>query len=56
MRLSKKFTELRFEEWIEKSLLDNGYTHSLTHSNENDGRYNKDLCLEPGPLFRKVYW
>ena len=43
--MSKKFTELRFEEWIEKSLLDNGYNHSFTHSNENEGRYNKDLCL-----------
>ena len=43
--MSKKFTELRFEEWIEKSLLDNGYTHSFTHSNENEGRYDKDLCL-----------
>ena len=43
--MSKKFTELRFEEWIEKSLLDNGYTHSFTHSNENEGRYEKDLCL-----------
>ena len=36
--MSKKFTELRFEEWIEKSLLDNGYTHSFTHSNENEVR------------------
>ena len=43
--MSKKFTELRFEEWIEKSLLDNGYNHSFTHSNENEGRYDKDLCL-----------
>ena len=43
--MSKKFTELRFEEWIEKSLLDNGYTHSFTHSGENEGRYDKDLCL-----------
>ena len=43
--MSKKFTELRFEEWIEKSLLDNGYSHSFTHSNENEGRYDKDLCL-----------
>ena len=43
--MSKKFTELRFEEWIEKSLVANGYNYSFTHSNENEGRYDKDLCL-----------
>ena len=43
--MSKKFTELRFEEWIEKSLLDNGYHHSFTHSNEFESKYDKDLCL-----------
>ena len=43
--MSKKFTELRFEEWIEKSLLTNGYHHSFTHSNEFESKYDKDLCL-----------
>ena len=40
--MSKKFTELRFEEWIEKSLLTNGYHHSFTHSNEFESKYNKE--------------
>ena len=43
--MSKKFTELRFEEWVEKSLLNNGYHHSFTHSNEFESKYDKDLCL-----------
>ena len=43
--MSKKFTELRFEEWIEKSLLNNGYHHSFTHSNEFEYKYDKELCL-----------
>ena len=43
--MSKKFTELRFEEWIEKSLLNNGYNYSFTHSNEFETKYNKELCL-----------
>lgn len=43
--MSKKFTEQRFEEWIEKSLLKNGYHHSFVHTNELDGSYNKELCL-----------
>ena len=43
--MSKKFTELRFEEWIEASLLKNGYVESFVHSNENEGRYDKELCL-----------
>jgi len=38
--MSKKFTGLRFEEWIEKSLLENGYTHSFIHSNENEGKFS----------------
>ena len=45
--MSKRFTELRFEEWIEKSLLLNGYSHSFVHSNEHEDRYDKDLCLAP---------
>jgi len=43
--MSKKFTELRFEEWIENSLLNNGYAYSFTHSNEFESKYNKELCL-----------
>ena len=43
--MSKKFTELRFEEWIETSLLSNGYNNSFTHSNEFETKYNKELCL-----------
>ena len=43
--MSKKFTELRFEEWIETSLIKNGYNGSFTHSNENEDRYDKELCL-----------
>jgi type I restriction enzyme R subunit len=43
--MSKKFTELRFEEWIEISLLNNGFSNSFIHNNENESRYDKDLCL-----------
>lgn len=43
--MSKKFTELRFEEWVEQSLLKNGYHHSFTHSNAFESKYNKELCL-----------
>ena len=43
--MNKKFTELRFEEWIETSLIKNGYNGSFTHSNENEDRYDKELCL-----------
>ena len=43
--MSKKFTELRFEEWIETSLIKNGYNGSFIHSNENEDRYDKELCL-----------
>jgi type I restriction enzyme, R subunit len=43
--MSKKFTELRFEEWIETSLLNNGYHHSFIHSNEFETKYDKELCL-----------
>lgn len=42
--MSKKFTEIRFEEWIELSLLMNGYNRSFTHSNEFNSLYNKELC------------
>jgi type I restriction enzyme R subunit len=37
--MSKKLSEYRFEEWIEKSLISNGYI-----SGESE-KYNKDLCL-----------
>jgi type I restriction enzyme R subunit len=43
--MSKKFTELRFEEWIEKSLLNNGYHRNFIHSNEFSHLYDKQLCL-----------
>lgn len=43
--MPKKFTELRFEEWVEQSLLKNGYHHSFTHSNEFESKYDKELCL-----------
>ena len=43
--MSKKFTELRFEEWIEKSLVNNGYVYSFTHSNEHESKYEKECCL-----------
>lgn len=45
--MSKKFTELRFEEWVEQSLLRNGYAHSFVHSNENSHLYDTQLCLIP---------
>jgi type I restriction enzyme R subunit len=37
--MSKKLSEYRFEEWIEKSLMLNGY------SSGDSEHYNKDLCL-----------
>lgn len=37
--MSKKLSEYRFEEWIEKSLNKNGYTTRLYTE------YDKDLCL-----------
>ena len=43
--MGKKFSELRFEEWIESSLLRNGYHNSFIHSNEFESLYDKDLCL-----------
>lgn len=41
--MSKKLSEYRFEEWIEKSLLNNGYTSPIY--NEIEKRFDKDLCL-----------
>lgn len=43
--MGKKFSELRFEEWIETSLLRNGYHRSFIHSNEFESLYDKDHCL-----------
>jgi type I restriction enzyme R subunit len=43
--MSKKFTELRFEEWIETSLVRNGYHRSFIHSNELSHLYDRELCL-----------
>ena len=37
--MSNKLSEFRFEEWIEKSLIKNGYTNRI------NTEYNKDLCL-----------
>ena len=42
--MSKKYSELRFEEWIELSLLKKGYHHSFTHSNEQSHLYDRELC------------
>ncbi len=43
--MTKRFTELRFEEWIEQSLLARGYSDALVHAREHESRYDKDLCL-----------
>lgn len=37
--MSNKLSEFRFEEWIEKSLIKNGYT------NRKNTEFDKDLCL-----------
>jgi type I restriction enzyme R subunit len=42
--MSKKYSELRFEDWIETSLLNNGYHRSFIHSNEFSHLYDKELC------------
>ncbi len=42
--MSKKYSELRFEEWIETSLLNNGYHRSFIHSNELSHLYDRELC------------
>jgi len=43
--MSKKLSEMRFEEWIEQSLLLNGYDYSFIHSSEFDHLYDRDVCL-----------
>jgi hypothetical protein len=43
--MSKKYNELGFEEWIEYSLLQNGYHRNFTHSNELSHLYDRELCL-----------
>jgi len=42
---NKKYSELKFEEWIEQSLLKNGYHRSFVHSNEFSHLYDRELCL-----------
>ena len=41
----KKYNELEFEEWIEYSLLQNGYHRNFTHSNDSSHLYDRELCL-----------
>jgi len=43
--MSKKYNELGFEQWIEYSLLQNGYHRNFTHSNELSHLYDRELCL-----------
>jgi type I restriction enzyme R subunit len=43
--MTKKYSEIRFEEWIEQSLTRNGYHRNFTHSNENSHLYDRELCL-----------
>lgn len=43
--MTKAYTELRFEQWIEESLLRQGYHYAFGHSQENAARYHKDYCL-----------
>ena len=45
--MGKKFSEQRFEEWIETSLLNVGYGESFIHNETNNSRYDKELCLIP---------
>lgn len=42
--MKKKYSELRFEEWIEQSLLNNGYHRSFIHSKEFSHLYDKEHC------------
>ena len=43
--MPSKPSELRFEEWVEASLLKVGFKDGFVHSNEFSEAYNKDLCL-----------
>ncbi len=45
--MTKKFSELNFEKWIEQSLLKSGYAEAFTHSGNHASRYDKELCLLP---------
>ena len=49
-----KPSELRFEEWVEASLLRVGFKDSFVHSNEYSEAYDKDLCLLPEHLLNFV--
>lgn len=42
-----KFTELRFEEWIESSLVRNGYADAFVHAGAHEHRYSKEWCNLP---------
>jgi type I restriction enzyme, R subunit len=52
--MSKRFSELKFEEWIEHSLLQEGYNDSFTHSNELSSKYDKEYCLIPETLLEFI--
>lgn len=45
--MSKRLSELRFEEWIEQSLLNKGYADSFIHNTDAVDIYDKELCLIP---------
>ena len=43
--MTKKLSEYRFEEWIEKSLVNNGFSSRTSDYRKSSDIYNKDLCL-----------
>ena len=52
--MPSKPSELRFEEWVEASLLKVGFKDSFVHSNEFSEAYDKNLCLLPEHLLNFV--
>ena len=48
--MTRRFTEQRFEEWIEASLLKAGYLEAFVHNEANESRYDRELCLVPDVL------
>lgn len=48
--MPSKPSELRFEEWVEASLLKKGFKDSFVHSNEFSEAYDKNLCFLPEHL------
>jgi type I restriction enzyme R subunit len=52
--MTKRYTELRFEEWIEQNLLEHGYHHSFIHANELESKYDKDHCLIEEDLIKFI--